>query len=95
MQITKKQLRNKIEGVLSLAPFHSPREICKALLDGEIGNPMYPLEAIEMIMKEIKEEEEVILRNLPSDIMIIDEDGKPIEMVIRDGEKKKQQKSER
>ena len=89
MQITKKQLRDKIEGVLGLAPYYNAGEIWLALLK------KYPYDAVEAVMKEIDEEKPVILRNLPSDIMIIDEDGKPIEMVIRDGEKKKQQKSER
>ena len=85
MKMTKKELRNKIEGVLYLAPFYDAGEVWLALLK------KYPYSAIETIMEEIKEEKMIALRNLSSDIVIVDENDIPIEMVIKDGEKKKKE----
>lgn len=90
-QISMKELEEKIEEVLDIAPFLNTEDIWLALLK------KYPLSSIEKIMKKRKKERLERIEKEESEYEIIDlepefyvgEDNISLNEVIKDAEKKK------
>ena len=88
--ITRTQLKNKMEGIMSIGVGLSAFDVWKALL------MKYSYEEVEKLHKEIIEDgKKRYIASHPPDIIVVGADEISLEEVVRNAEKKKKEKQQR